>query len=203
MDSLICLFVHLALLSTSFGSQETQQCPLDTPCVILVGNNIRNGNIQQRYWSHACTCGDGVRCPVEWGEDPEKTVRLYLHTNNAVRAIVIEMKFCYQVQSRAMCSPNQVAVSLKGYSVLPHQLKNINCRCPGNAPLHVQKVWFERFMERHQNFVCSIPTCEVNQRVSCSHLGQYETTYICECPESFRCVISPSSTQGFCEPISS
>ncbi|XP_041368903.1 uncharacterized protein LOC121383145 [Gigantopelta aegis] len=222
MDSLLCLFVHLALLSTSFGSQitfygetgETQQCPLDKPCAILVQEYNRNGTMKQEYWTDLCTCGDGAMCSVDWGVDPDKTIRQYLKTN--IRDMVLEMKFCRRVQPLAVCSPNQMALSLKGYSLIPRQLNSINCRCPGNAPLHLQKVWYERYMERHQNFVCSIPTCDVptvNHRVPCLlafeqlNPRHHETTFVCECPEPFRCILPPSSTRneitpGFCQRVS-
>ncbi|XP_071096393.1 uncharacterized protein [Haliotis cracherodii] len=188
-------------------AEELPRCPRENkPCKVLVREYFGNGTLKQETRSGSMCLCEGGTCPTEWDHNPERSVTRFLRTPRGSET-TLQLKFCQTVHAERICQPHEVALSLKGRSILPSEVTSINCRCSDNRPLHLQSVLYESY-ERHENFVCSMPdcahpsrgsaTCQLNFRNS----TRRESRVLCKCPENKQCSSQRSHgseyTFGYC-----
>ncbi|XP_046567476.1 uncharacterized protein LOC124275837 [Haliotis rubra] len=184
-------------------AEQLPRCPRENkPCKVLVREYYGNGTLKQETRSGSMCMCEGGMCPTEWDQNPERSVTRFLHTPRGSET-TLQLKFCQTVHAERICHPHEVALSLKGRSILPQEVTSINCRCSDNRPLHLQSVLlYEHTYERHQNFVCSMPDCAHPPRGSATcqlnfqNSTRRENRLLCKCPGNKQCRSSSQSSHG-------
>ncbi|KAL5011559.1 hypothetical protein ScPMuIL_010110 [Solemya velum] len=187
----------------------------DKPCDILV-RSIINGNTTNEYRSSQslCSCRGDRACPRGWDNDPDRTITRHLVTKG--NEIMLQMKFCEPIQAQRECEAGDTAMLLTGGGIMPLEVVDVSCRCPGDTPLFLKESWSEGW-RLYQKFRCQQDECGINftqpppcVRISRTNtpLGPTTTThYPCRCAPGYMCSVDVSRIahhthiNGHCERI--
>lgn len=167
------------------------RCPSTVkPCRIKVEmTSSLLGN--QMIENDPCSCPNSKTCSNDWS-DHDHVITRQLRTESSI-SMVLSMMFCDAIQPQRQCTAGEVALQVKGYSVVPTEVEFIQCTCPDARPLVLHERYHGADHRQYDSYVCSSykPRCTVGwgNRQDCmtSDPDTHSQSYPCQCPSSHSC----------------